>query len=634
MGSKYDFGGYATRNDLRCSDGRIIRHNAFIDNDGQVVALMWNHKHDTIDSVIGHALLENREDGVYAYCSLNDSPGADKARSAIKHGDIDSLSIYANHLKQNGNNVIHGVIREVSLVLAGANPGARIDTVMIHSDAEDGEEAEIFMHSQVDIFNDDLADDMLDDDIMHADSDDEDEKGETVEDVFNTLTEKQKKVVYAIIGQAIQDAKAGKSAKHSDEDEENDDDVIAHAEVELGDDATVEDVFNTLNETQKNVVYALIGQALEEAEIQHSDYEGDYEMKENVFDTDSVMTATLSHADIEEIMDDAKRYGSLKDSVLAHAADYGIDNIGTLFPYEPEDGKLLNDPSFIQRDDSWVPKVVQGAHHSPFSRVKSIFANITEDEARAKGYIKGHLKKEEVFPLLKRATSPTTIYKKQKLDRDDIVDITDFNVVNFIKGEMKIMLNEEIGRAILVGDGRAASDEDKISELNIRPIWTDHELYTITQTVTLPANATEDAKAKAIERAAVKARKNYKGSGNPTFFTTEDVLTDMLLREDTTGRKIYTSVNELATALRVKEIVTVPVMEGLTREVGGKTHTLQGIIVNMNDYNVGADKGGELNMFDDFDIDYNQQKYLIETRISGALVKPYSAIVIETVPAA
>ena len=389
-----------------------------------------------------------------------------------------------------------------------------------------------------------------------------------------------------------------------------------------------------MNETQKNVVYALIGQALEEAEIQHSDYEGDYEMKENVFDTDSVMTTTLSHADIEEIMDDAKRYGSLKDSVLAHAADYGIENIGTLFPYEPEDGKLLNDPSFIQRDDSWVPKVVQGAHHSPFSRVKSIFANITEDEARAKGYIKGHLKKEEVFPLLKRATSPTTIYKKQKLDRDDIVDITDFNVVNFIKGEMKIMLNEEIGRAILVGDGRAASDEDKISELNIRPIWTDHELYTITQTVSLPANATEDAKAKAIERAAVKARKNYKGSGNPTFFTTEDVLTDMLLREDTTGRKIYSSINELATALRVKEIVTVPVMEGLTREVGGKTHTLQGIIVNMNDYNVGADKGGELNMFDDFDIDYNQQKYLIETRISGALVKPYSAIVIETVPAA
>jgi hypothetical protein len=467
-------------------------------------------------------------------------------------------------LKQQGSNVIHGAIREVSLVLAGANPGAFIDSVMSHGEESD-DEAIIYTGENISLFHADEKEGSKDTNKTDEKSEDE----ETVADVFNTLTEKQKTVVYAMIGQALEE---------KEESEDNND-----------------------NNDSKG---------------------GNKTMKHNVFDKEDAKNDVLSHSDLEAIFADAKRYGSLKDSVLAH----GIEQIDYLFP----DAKNVTDtPQFIQRDMGWVQKVMNSVHHTPFSRIKSVLADITEDDARAKGYIKGNLKKEEVFTLLKRTTTPTTIYKKQKLDRDDVVDITDFDVVAWLKSEMRVMLDEEIARAVLVGDGRLSSSDDKINEQNIRPIWTDADLYTIKAPVTVAANATADEKAKAFIRAAIKSRKNYKGSGEPTLYTTEDVLTDCLLMEDNIGRVIYDSVSKLATTLRVKEIVTVPVMENLSRVDDGDTYSLMGIIVNLSDYNIGADKGGAVNMFDDFDIDYNAQKYLIETRCSGALIKPYSAIALE-----
>lgn len=582
--TKYDFSGWATRNNLKCSDGRTITRNAFADNDGQTVPLVWNHQHNDPLNVLGHALLENRDDGVYAYCTFNDTESGQAAKQLVEHGDVSSLSIYANKLKQQGGNVLHGVIREVSLVLAGANPGAFIDNVISHGE-ESEEEAVIFTGENVEIneseneSNQKEGDDKMNENLKHADEDSEGSGEKTVQEVFDTLTEEQKNVVYAIIGQAIEDA-------GNEEDEE--------------------------------------------------DEEGDKEnMKHNVFENDN-KDNTLIHKDngealtmndVAEIFNDAKRYGSLKDSALQH----GVSNIDYLFPDDKYIGEV---PGLIKRDTTWVDNFMGKVHHSPFSRIKSLLANITEDEARAKGYIKGNLKKEEVFSLLKRSTSPTTVYKKQKLDRDDVVDITDFDVVAFIKKEMRGMLDEEIARACLIGDGRLSSSDDKIDEQHIRPIWKDADLYTIKKDVTVAANATADTKAKAFIRAAVKARKDYKGSGNPTLYTTEDVLTDCLLMEDTTGRVIYETVEKLATALRVKEIVTVEVMEGQKRTDNSTEKTLMGIIVNPDDYNIGADKGGAVNMFDDFDIDYNQQKYLIETRCSGALVKPYSAIALELVVSA
>lgn len=556
----YDFGGWATRNNLRCSDGRTIMKDAFKHNDGQTVPLVWNHQHNDPLNVLGHALLENREEGVYAYCKFNETESGKNAKLLVEHGDVSALSIYANQLKQQGSNVIHGAIREVSLVLAGANPGAFIDSVMSHGEESD-DEAIIYTGEDISLFH---ADEKKDKPV-----DEKSEDEETVADVFNTLTEKQKTVVYAMIGQALEE-------KEESEDNNNNDDSKG----------------------------------------------GNKTMKHNVFDKEDAKKDVLSHSDLEAIFADAKRYGSLKDSVLAH----GIEQIDYLFP----DAKnVTNTPQFIQRDMGWVQKVMNSVHHTPFSRIKSILADITEDDARAKGYIKGKLKKDEVFTLLKRTTTPTTIYKKQKLDRDDVVDITDFDVVAWLKSEMRMMLDEEIARAILVGDGRLSSSDDKINEQNIRPIWKDDDLYTIKAPVTVAANATADEKAKAFIRAAIKSRKNYKGSGEPTLYTTEDVLTDCLLMEDTTSRVIYDSVSKLATALRVKEIVTVPVMENLSRVDNGTTYGLMGIIVNLTDYNIGADKGGAVNMFDDFDIDYNAQKYLIETRCSGALIKPYSAIALE-----
>lgn len=565
----YDFAGWATKNDVRCSDGRIIRHNAFKECDGKTVPLVWNHDHNNPDQVLGHAELENRDSGVYAYCSFNDTQAGKNAKELVRHGDVVSLSIYANRLKQQGSEVLHGAIREVSLVLAGANPGALIESVIEHGELSD-EEAVIYTGEQLSLYH---ADSETDDKNKEADvAGDKSKGGKTVKDVFDSLTEEQKQVVYFLIGNAVEGSK---------NDNDSDDDV------------------------------------------EHSDdYDGG-SMKYNLFSDEGEPQDSLSHAESEAIFTDAKRGGSLKQAVIEH----GIEQIDWLFP---EAKNLDNPPAWITRPQEWVSTVMGGVHHSPFSRVKSAYANLTEEEARARGYIKGHLKKEQVFSLLRRTTTPKTIYKTQKLDRDDVIDITDFDVVSWIKGEMRGQLDEEIARAILVSDGRDASDEDKIDELNIRPIWTDADLFTIKALLTLPTATTPEQKAKAFIRACVKARKNYRGSGQPTLFTTEDMLTDMLLLEDLNGRIIYDSEAKLATALRVGKIVTVPVMEGLTREVGGVTHALDGIIVNLADYNVGADKGGSVNMFDDFDIDYNKYTYLIETRCSGALTKPFSAIVIES----
>lgn len=595
----YDFSGWATRNDLRCSDGRVIRKDAFKDNDGETVPLVWNHQHNDPLNVLGHAMLQNRDSGVYAYCTFNDTDAGQAAKKMVEHGDITHLSIYANRLKQKGSDVLHGAIREVSLVLAGANPGAYIDSIMSHGEESDDE---AIIYTDEEIY------------LSHADNTegetDMNENEETIQDVFDTLNEKQKQVVYAMIGMALEDAGAGE-AQHSDDD----DDYVEHADGE----ETVQDVFNTLTEKQKQVVYAIIGQALEDAGV---NTEGDEEdMKHNVFDQDEMNgNDTLSHAEMETIIADGKRYGSMKESLLAHAEEYGIKSIDYLFP-EPK--TLNNPPEFIKRDMGWVSKVMGTVHHTPFSRVKSMFADITEDEARAKGYIKGKLKKEEVFSLLKRTTTPTTVYKKQKMDRDDVIDITDFDVIAWLKSEMRMMLDEEIARAILIGDGRLSSSDDKINETNIRPIVSDDDLYTIKSKVTVAANATGADKAKAFIDQVIRSRKEYKGSGNPTLFTTEDMVTECLLLEDKIGHKLYKTEAELATTMRVKEIVTVEVMEGLKDK---NSKEVAGIVVNLADYNVGADKGGAINMFDDFDIDYNQQKYLIETRCSGALVKPYSAI--------
>ena len=572
---EYDFSGWATRNNIRCSDGRTILKDAFKHNDGQTVPLVWNHDHNDPLNVLGHALLENRDEGVYAYCTFNDTDAGRNAKALVEHGDVTALSIYANQLKQQGPNVLHGAIREVSLVLAGANPGAFIDSIIRHGEESD-EEAIIYT-------------------------------GENL-----VLEHSQNTIVNNKNLDAVKDNFTPPSGDKKDEKSEK----------------TVKDVFDTLNEEQKTVVYALIGQALDESnQNENNEKEGNDNMKHNVFDQDQKEKENvLTHADMETIISEGKRYGSLKDSFLAHTAQYGIDHIDYLFP----DAKnVTNQPDFIKRDDSYVQKVLRGVHHTPFSRIKSTHANITADEARAKGYIKGHLKKEEVFTLLKRTTTPTTIYKKQKMDRDDIIDITDFDVVAYIKAEMRMMLDEEIARAILVGDGRSTSSDDKIPETNIRPIAKDEDLYTIKAPVAVAKDATEDAIAKAFIRTVIKTRKEYKGSGSPTLFTTEDMLTNCLLLEDNNGRIIYDSVDKLATTLRVKEIVPVEVMEGVTRTAGAKNLPLMAILVNLNDYYVGADKGGAINMFDDFDIDYNQEKYLIETRISGALVKPYSAIAFE-----
>ena len=564
MDKDYDFSGWATKNNLKCSDGRTILKDAFKHDDGVTVPLVWNHQHNDPINILGHALLENRDEGVYAYCKFNETDSGKNAKILVEHGDVSALSIYANQLKQQGGNVIHGAIREVSLVLAGANPGAFIDSVIAHGE-ESEEEAVIF-----------TGEDIV---LSHANEDKTEKKDPEPKEEENKEEMKEEKQ------------------------------------------KTVKEVFDTLTEEQKTVVYAIIGQIMEENQNESKDIEGGKEeMKHNVFDNDKEnKEEVLSHSDTEAIFSDARRYGSLKDSVLAH----GITNLEYLFP---EDTNLNKVPEFISRDNGWVKNVMSSVHHTPFSRIKSQFADITADDARAKGYTKGKLKKEEVFSLLKRSTTPTTVYKKQKLDRDDVIDITDFDVVSWIKGEMRMMLDEELARAFLIGDGRLSSSDDKINEQNIRPIYNDADLYTVKAEIDVGASATSEDKAKAFIKSVIKNRKEYKGTGSPTLYTTEDVVADCLLLEDSNGRFIYDTMDKLKNVLRVKDIVTVPVMEGAKGAKGGD---LMAILVNLADYNVGADKGGAVNMFDDFDIDYNAQKYLIETRCSGALIKPYSAIAFE-----
>ena len=660
----YDFAGWATRNNIRCSDGRTIRHGAFSADDGKRVPLVWMHNHKDVNQVLGHADLEERDDGVYAYCSFNNTEAGQNAKECVEHGDVVALSIFANELRQKGGDVIHGAIKEVSVVLAGANRGALIDAVLSHGEISEEEAqisfvgyGDILLHKDKDDDEDeedeDEKEDMTDEEEDEEDESDEsegdeeddeedededeeeddekkplkhadDESDETVGDVLATLNEKQKKAVAILISQAVSGKKTEKALSHADDEDETSDEG-----------ETVEDVYNTFNEKQKEVVAFLVGKAAEEAE-------GGSEMKHNAFDGSAVQN-TLSHDDFMEIVRVGRQMGSLREAFrqaeeegfLSHAdgdtpqpgVDYGIGNIDYLFP----DAKTINTtPDFIKREQDWVAKVLGATHHTPFSRVKSIFADITEDAARAKGYIKGKLKKEEVFGLLKRSTDPQTVYKKQKLDKDDIDDITDFSVVAWLKAEMQMMLKEEIARAILIGDGRLQSDDDKIDESHIRPVYNDADLYTVKIPVEVAANATEDDIARALIRAMVKARKQYKGSGNPSFFTTDDYVTDALLLENGINERLYKSEAEVATAMRVKEIVPVEVMEGqtikITEEGVTKEYPLIGVEVNLVDYNVGTNGGAKTDFFDDFDIDYNQYKYLYETRMSGALIKPFSAI--------
>ena len=578
----YDFSGYATKANTLCYDGLTIAPDAFKGDDGRKVPVVWNHDHSDPEHVLGHALLQNRKDGVYAYVKMNDSPSGRSALEAVRSGDIDAMSILANGLKKAGNTVMHGVIRELSLVLAGCNPGALIDEIVEHSadyNAEEGDEAFIYTDGGLSLKHGlDPDDNPLgeeDDEIMHSEDEDKEKSNEnpedketteeTVKEVFDSLTEKQKNVVYAIVGM-VTDGKKGADNKETDNDKE------------------------------------------------------DETVKHNVFDNEKEQ-GVLKHSidEINAAMADGKRCGSMKDAFIQH----GIEDVEWLFP---EDHLLDNPPRIIDNDQTWVGKVMSSVHHIPFSRVKSMSADLTEEDARAKGYIKGNFKKEQVFGLLKRSTSPTTVYKKQKMDRDDIADITSFDVIAWLKQEMRTKLNEELARAYLIGDGRNAASDDKINEGNIRPIYSDDDFYTIKVQAEVATGADTETKIKAAMNVSLKARKDYKGSGNPTLFTTEDNLTDMLLLEDKIGHRLYKNEAEVAQALRVKEIVTVPQMAGMKGTKGGE---LFGIVVNLADYTVGADKGGAVNMFDDFDIDYNQQKYLIETRCSGALTVPFSAMAIE-----
>lgn len=624
----YDFSGWVTKNDLRCSDGRTIRRDAFADQDGTVVPLVWEHDHSSPNNVCGKVVLENRPEGVYGYAYCNGTDAGQNAKACVNHGDIDSFSIYANRLTQTPDrDVLHGSIKEVSLVFAGANPGACIVEPMAHGENTPSDEATIYTGETFD----------MKDVNEHVEHSDEIQDDFDLDGVIDSLNEDQIKAVQILLDSVSNESEV----EESDDEDEDESEEMEHADKDEKE-KTVGDVLDTLSEEQLAAVEFIIRQIEEKANMAHSEInEGDTNMKYNVF-ADGQEAGFISHSEEASIIASAKSHrGSLAEEfkaavdngTLSHAEGdgditystdaqtYGVNDPSFLFP---EHKSLNNPPEWIKRDTEWVARVLQGAHHSPFSRIKSQFANITEDEARAKGYIKGNLKKEEVFSLLKRTTSPQTIYKKQKLDRDDILDITDFDVVAWIKGEMRLMLNEEIARAILVGDGRLASDNDKIQEDHIRPIWKDADLFTIKYDV--KAQATDAATATELIDAAVRARKTYKGSGNPTCYTTEDWLTEMLLLKDAHGYRMYKSTQELATAMRVNKIVTVPVMEN-TKDSAGKA--LAAIIVNMADYNIGADKGGAVSLFEDFDIDYNQEKYLIETRCSGALTKPYSAIALK-----
>lgn len=587
---KYDFCGWVTKNNLRCSDGRIIRKGAFKSSNGKKVPLVWNHQHNSASDVLGHAVLENREEGVYAYCSFNHTKAGEDAKETVKHGDVTSLSIWANNLKQDGPDVMHGVIREVSLVLAGANPGAFIESVLAHGEPMDDDADEgIF-------YNDDEI-------LMHSEE---------------------------------------PELNHADQEDDSVDE-----EPENNDEKTVKEVIESMTDEQRRAMAIVVGQALADAEGDEDDEEGDEEMRHSVFDNEDGQGGALAHINMDDILHSAmgdikaKRTGSLREAIAMRLEDeeliHSIDTTGMTGPssstanqtYGFRDPDMLfpeyrsitgGGPEWISRNMDWVDVVMNGTHHTPFSRIKSVYADITEDDARARGYIKGKQKKEEVFTLLKRTTDPQTIYKKQKMDRDDIIDISDWDVIPWIKAEMRVMLNEEIARAILIGDGRQSDSDDKIKEDRIRPIVKEPPLFNTV--IEVAAGTTSAESAKNLINESIRGRKKYKGSGNPILFTTEDQLTEMLLLEDNNGHKLYKTETELATAMRVSRIVTVEPMEN--QKVNEKE--LLGIIVNLSDYNVGADKGGAISMFDDFDIDFNQMKYLIETRISGALIKPFSAL--------
>lgn len=574
----YDFSGYATKANTKCHDGLTIAPNAFKGDNGKKVPVVWNHNHSGPEYVLGHALLQNRKDGVYAYVKLNDTPSGQTALEAVRCGDIDAMSIFANGLQKAGQTVMHGVIRELSLVLAGCNPGALIDEIVAHGTDNDGEGGEAFIYTDGGISlkhgldPDDNPLNEEDDDMANA-------GGKTLEEVYNSMTPEQQKCCCALVGMA----KDG-----LDEENDPDEDDEDYDEDDYDDDEDYED---------------------EEDDMKH-----------NVFDNDHEQ-GVLRHSmdEINAAIADGKSCGSMKDAFIAH----GIEDVEWLFP---EDHLLDTPPRIIDRDQSWVSKVMSGVHHIPFSRVKSMAADLTEEDARAKGYIKGNFKKEQVFSLLKRSTTPTTVYKKQKMDRDDVADITGFDVIAWLKQEMRVKLNEELARAYLIGDGRLSSSDDKINEGNIRPIYNDDDLFTIKVQVETAAGDDTAAKLDKMMTAVLKARKNYKGAGNPTFYTTEDILTDLRLMKDKIGHRLYKNDAEVAEALRVKEIVTVPQMENMKGVNGGE---FVGLVVNLADYTVGADKGGAVNMFDDFDIDYNQQKYLIETRCSGAMTTPFGAMAIE-----
>ncbi len=572
----YDFSGYATKANTKCYDGLTIAPNAFADDNGRKVPVVWNHNHSGPEYVLGHALLQNRRDGVYAYVKMNDTPSGQTALEAVRSGDIDAMSIFANGLKKAGQTVMHGVIRELSLVLAGCNPGALIDEIVAHGADSDGEGGEAFIYTDGGLS---LKHGLDPDDNPLNEEDDEmaKEGGKTLEEVVDTMNDEQKEALYALVGMAKNDLDEDDDPEEDDYDEEDDED-------------------------------------------DYDDYDEEDDMKHNVFDNDPEQ-GVLRHSmdEINAAIADGKSYGSMKDAFIAH----GIEDVEWLFP---EDHLLDTPPRIIDNDQSWVSKVMSGVHHIPFSRVKSMAADLTEEDARAKGYIKGNFKKEQVFSLLKRSTTPTTVYKKQKMDRDDVADITGFDVIAWLKQEMRVKLNEELARAYLIGDGRLSSSDDKINEGNIRPIYNDDDLFTIKVQVETAAGDDTATKLDKMMTAVLKARKNYKGAGNPTFYTTDDTLTDLLLLKDKIGHRLYKNEAEVAQALRVKEIVTVPQMEGMTGKLGGE---FVGIIVNLADYTVGADKGGAVNMFDDFDIDYNQQKYLIETRCSGAMTTPFGAMAIE-----
>jgi len=629
MAKTYDFAGYVTKNNVRCSDGVVIRENAFADQNGSTVPLVWQHNHDDPEAVIGHAVLENRKDGVYGYIKLNDSEAGRAAKTIVDAGDVNSMSIWANNLKRAGvgrKDIVHGVIREVSLVLSGANPGAQIEaTNVVHGADGEWDEGIIWTDGVV------RADDMPDE-IEHAATKEQEKKDEKVEDSQTEIPSSE-----------------SEEAAETKPTKESEDQKMAENTTNT-DEKTVKDVIDSMTEEQKNVMYALIGQALEESGdkgTEEKDTEDTEMVKHNAFEDNNGRGYTedvISHDAMMEVMEDGRRCGSLREAARRHGMEnldyiqhddtqtYGMTNVDYLFP----DYKSLTDkPTFISRDMAWVESLMGSVRKVPFSRIKSLHADITADEARALGYIKGKLKKDEVFALLKRTTDPQTIYKKQRIDRDDVSDITDFDVVAFLKGEMQVMLKEEIARCILVGDGRTAASEDHVSETHVRPIWTDEDLYTIKVAVNSGTDATDDSLAKALIKAAVKAHVDYKGSGNPIMFVSDAQLTNMLLLEDTIGRPLYTDVNALASKLLVSKIVAVPVLANQTRtDSDGNVRTLAAIIVNPRDYTIGSDKRGQTSLFEDFDIDYNQMKYLIETRISGAMTVPYGAIALEIVAAA